>query len=58
MASRIGNHIDFPNYEIEELVSIAKVCCGMVGGLDNKLKSHKTHTHMPTPSPSPSGDDP
>merc|ERR1712070_1130784 len=25
MASRIGNHIDFPNYESEELVDIAKV---------------------------------
>merc|ERR1711988_1839679 len=25
MASRIGNHIDFPNYEVDELVDIAKV---------------------------------
>lgn len=27
MSSRIGNHIEFPNYEAEELVSIAKVMC-------------------------------
>ena len=25
MSSRVGNHIDFPNYEIDELVDIAKV---------------------------------
>jgi hypothetical protein len=25
MSSRIGNHIDFPNYEKEELVEIAQV---------------------------------
>jgi probable Rubsico expression protein CbbX len=25
MSSRIGNHIDFPNYEVDELVDIAKV---------------------------------
>merc|ERR1712054_731673 len=25
MSSRIGNHIDFPNYEIEELFEISKV---------------------------------
>jgi len=34
MASRIGNHIDFPNYEIEELVSIAKV---MIRDLEYEL---------------------
>jgi probable Rubsico expression protein CbbX len=27
MSSRIGNHIEFPNYEAKELVSIAKVMC-------------------------------
>ena len=27
MASRIGNHIEFPNYEAEELVDIGKVMC-------------------------------
>merc|ERR1711906_18106 len=27
MSSRVGNHIEFPNYEPEELVSIAKVMC-------------------------------
>ena len=27
MASRIGNHIEFPNYEAEELVEIGKVMC-------------------------------
>jgi hypothetical protein len=25
MSSRIGNHVDFPNYEKEELVEIAQV---------------------------------
>jgi hypothetical protein len=25
MSSRIGNHVDFPNYETDELVDIAKV---------------------------------
>merc|ERR1719213_728924 len=27
MNSRIGNHIDFPNYEVDELVAIGKVMC-------------------------------
>jgi probable Rubsico expression protein CbbX len=27
MASRIGNHIEFPNYEVDELVDIGKVMC-------------------------------
>merc|ERR1712100_71224 len=27
MESRIGNHIEFPNYEVDELVEIAKVMC-------------------------------
>jgi len=27
MSSRVGNHIEFPNYEPEELLSIAKVMC-------------------------------
>ena len=27
MNSRIGNHIDFPNYEADELVAIGKVMC-------------------------------
>jgi len=27
MSSRIGNHIEFPNYEANELLSIAKVMC-------------------------------
>ena len=27
MASRIGNHIEFPNYEAEELVQIGLVMC-------------------------------
>ncbi|AFP65258.1 CbbX protein (nucleomorph) [Chroomonas mesostigmatica CCMP1168] len=27
MSSRIGNHIEFPNYQAEELLSIAKVMC-------------------------------
>ncbi len=27
MASRIGNHIEFPNYEADELVDIGKVMC-------------------------------
>ena len=27
MNSRIGNHIDFPNYEADELVEIGKVMC-------------------------------
>merc|ERR1711998_178352 len=27
MASRIGNHIEFPNYEVDELVEIGKVMC-------------------------------
>ena len=27
MNSRIGNHIEFPNYEVEELVEIGKVMC-------------------------------
>merc|ERR1719213_1133507 len=27
MSSRIGNHIDFPNYEVDELVEIGKVMC-------------------------------
>eukprot|EP00960_Hanusia_phi_P000141 3976-Hanusia_phi.AAC.1 len=27
MSSRVGNHIEFPNYEAEELLSIAKVMC-------------------------------
>ena len=27
MASRIGNHIEFPNYETDELVEIGKVMC-------------------------------
>ena len=27
MSSRIGNHIEFPNYEPEELLDIAKVMC-------------------------------
>ena len=27
MNSRIGNHIEFPNYEVDELVEIAKVMC-------------------------------
>jgi probable Rubsico expression protein CbbX len=27
MSSRIGNHIEFPNYQPEELLSIAKVMC-------------------------------
>ena len=27
MNSRIGNHIEFPNYEAEELVEIGKVMC-------------------------------
>ena len=25
MSSRIGNHVDFPNYEVDELVEIAQV---------------------------------
>ena len=25
MSSRIGNHVDFPNYEVDELVGIARV---------------------------------
>jgi len=27
MSSRIGNHIEFPNYEADELLDIAKVMC-------------------------------
>ena len=27
MASRIGNHIEFPNYEVDELVEIGSVMC-------------------------------
>merc|ERR1712070_795687 len=27
MSSRIGNHIEFPNYEVDELVAIGKVMC-------------------------------
>lgn len=27
MSSRIGNHIEFPNYEADELVEIGKVMC-------------------------------
>lgn len=27
MNSRIGNHIEFPNYEVDELVQIGKVMC-------------------------------
>jgi len=27
MSSRIGNHIEFPNYEVDELVEIGKVMC-------------------------------
>merc|ERR1712134_253083 len=27
MESRIGNHIEFPNYEVDELVQIGKVMC-------------------------------
>jgi len=27
MESRIGNHIEFPNYEVDELVEIGKVMC-------------------------------
>jgi len=27
MASRIGNHIEFPNYEVDELTEIGKVMC-------------------------------
>merc|ERR1712147_366998 len=27
MSSRIGNHIDFPNYEVDELTEIGKVMC-------------------------------
>merc|ERR1719387_757314 len=27
MESRIGNHIEFPNYEVEELVEIGQVMC-------------------------------
>jgi len=27
MASRIGNHIEFPNYSADELVEIGKVMC-------------------------------
>jgi hypothetical protein len=27
MNSRIGNHIEFPNYELDELVQIGKVMC-------------------------------
>merc|ERR1712023_525449 len=27
MNSRIGNHIEFPNYEVDELVEIGKVMC-------------------------------
>jgi len=34
MASRIGNHIDFPNYEVDELVDIAKV---MIRDLEYEL---------------------
>merc|ERR1712232_1503801 len=34
MASRIGNHIDFPNYEVDELVDIGKV---MARDLEYKL---------------------
>jgi len=35
MSSRIGNHIDFPNYEVEELVDIAKV---MIRDLEYELE--------------------
>merc|ERR1711871_654585 len=34
MSSRIGNHIDFPNYEVDELVDIAKV---MIRDLEYEL---------------------
>merc|ERR1712187_345839 len=34
MSSRIGNHIDFPNYEVDELVDIAKV---MIRDLEYQL---------------------
>merc|ERR1711943_48491 len=34
MASRVGNHIDFPNYETDELVEIAKV---MIRDLEYEL---------------------
>merc|ERR1712147_378174 len=34
MSSRIGNHIDFPNYEVDELVYIAKV---MIRDLEYEL---------------------
>ena len=27
MNSRVGNHIEFPNYEVDELVEIGKVMC-------------------------------
>jgi len=36
MSSRIGNHIEFPNYEADELVSIAKV---MVRDLEYEMSS-------------------
>mmetsp|Transcript_42993 Transcript_42993/g.115876 ORF Transcript_42993/g.115876 Transcript_42993/m.115876 type:complete len:349 (-) Transcript_42993:479-1525(-) len=35
MSSRIGNHIDFPNYEVDELVDIAKV---MIRDLEYELE--------------------
>merc|ERR1711998_825891 len=34
MSSRVGNHIDFPNYETDELVEIAKV---MIRDLEYEL---------------------
>jgi len=36
MSSRIGNHVDFPNYEVDELVEIAQV---MIRDLDYKLST-------------------
>merc|ERR1719272_2409578 len=41
MSSRIGNHIDFPNYEVDELLEISKV---MTRDLEYEMSSESEDT--------------
>merc|ERR1712118_86235 len=45
MSSRIGNHIEFPNYEVDELVEIGRVMCreleyDMGAGAEKALRTY------------------
>ena len=48
MASRIGNHIEFPDYEVDELTEIGKVMCRELEyklgpGGEDALKKYLAH---------------